>query len=72
MTWLQICPGYIGDDISRRGLVRRRIVRLRVYLYILGVVLLVFVAGITGHWDYLGYMLDWAVLMLLYLKGKEK
>lgn len=42
---------------------------LRDSLYILGVVLLVFVAGLTGHWDYLGHMLDGAVLMLLYLKG---
>lgn len=67
-----ICPGCIGDNISRRVLVRRWIVSLRDYLYLLGVMVLVFVAGITGHWDYLGYMLDGAVLMLLYLKGKEK
>lgn len=66
------CPGYIGDDISRRVLVRRWIVSLRDYLYLLGIMVLVFAAGITGHWDYLGYMLDGAVLMLLYLKGKEK
>lgn len=45
---------------------------LRDYLYLLDVMVLIFVAGITGHWDYLGYMLDGAVLMLLYLKGKEK
>ena len=45
---------------------------LRDYLYLLGVMVLIFAAGITGHWDYFGYMLDGAVLMLLYLKGKEK
>ena len=45
---------------------------LRDSLYLLGVILLMFVACLTGHWDYLGHMLDGAVLMLLYLKGKEK
>lgn len=45
---------------------------LRDSLYLLGIMVLVFAAAITGHWDYLGHMLDGAVLMLLYLKGKEK
>ena len=45
---------------------------LRDYLYLLGIMVLIFAAGITGHWDYLGYMLYGAGLMLLYLKGKEK
>ena len=45
---------------------------LRDSLYLLGVILLVFAADITGHWDYLGHMLDDAILMLVYLKGKEK
>ncbi len=45
---------------------------LRDYLYLLGIMVLVFAAGITGHWDYLGYMLDGAIIMLVYLKGKEK
>lgn len=42
------------------------------YLYLLGVMVLIFAAGATGHWDYFGHMLDGAVLMFLYLKGKEK
>lgn len=45
---------------------------LRDYLYLLGVMVLIFAAEITGHWDYLGHMLDGAVIMFLYLKGKEK
>lgn len=45
---------------------------LRDYLYLLGIMVLIFAAAITGHWDYLGPMLDGAVLMFLYLKGKEK
>lgn len=45
---------------------------LRDYLYLLGVMVLIFAARVTGHLDYLGYMLDGAVLMLFYLKGKEK
>lgn len=45
---------------------------LRDSLYLLGIIVLVFIAGIAGHWDYLGHMLDGAVLMFLYLKGKEK
>lgn len=45
---------------------------LRDYLYLLGVMVLIFAAGATGHWDYLGYTLDGAILMLFYLKGKEK
>lgn len=45
---------------------------LRDYLYLLGVMVLIFAAGVTGHWDCLGHMLDGAVIMFLYLKGKEK
>lgn len=45
---------------------------LRDYLYLLGIIMLVFAAGITGHWDCLGYMLYGAVLMLLYLKGGQE
>ncbi len=45
---------------------------LRDYLYLLGIMVLVFAAGVTGHWDYLGYMLDGAIIMIMYLKGKEK
>ena len=45
---------------------------LRDCLYLLGVIVLMFAAGVTGHWDYLGHMLDGAVIMFLYLKGKEK
>ena len=45
---------------------------LRDHLYLLGIMVLVFAAGITGHWDYLWYMIDGAVIMLMYLKGKEK
>ena len=44
----------------------------RDYLYLLGVMVLIFAAEVTGHWDYLGHMLDGAVIMFLYLKGKEK
>lgn len=44
----------------------------RDYLYLLGVMMLIFAAGVTGHWDYLGYMLDGAIIMFLYLKGKEQ
>lgn len=62
----------VGDDISRGMLVRRCIMSLRDYLYLLGVMVLIFAAGVTGHWDYLGHMLDGAVIMFLYLKGKEK
>lgn len=45
---------------------------LRDYLYLLGIMVLIFAAGVTGHWDRLGYMLNGAVIMFLYLKGKEK
>lgn len=45
---------------------------LRDSLYLLGVMVLMFAAGITGHWDYFGYMLDGSIIMFLYLKGKEK
>ena len=45
---------------------------LRDHLYLLGIMVLLFAAGVTGHWDYLGYMLDGAIIMLMYLKGKEK
>lgn len=45
---------------------------LRDCLYLLGVMVLIFAAEVTGHWDYLGHMLDGAVIMFLYLKGKEK
>ncbi len=45
---------------------------LRDYLYLLGVMVLIFAAGVTEHWDYLGYMLYGAIIMLVYLKGKEK
>lgn len=45
---------------------------LRDSLYLLGIMMLVFAAGITEHWDYLGYMLYGAIMMLFYLKGKEK
>lgn len=45
---------------------------LRDSLYLLGVMVLMFAAGITEHWDYFGHMLDGAVIMFLYLKGKEK
>lgn len=65
-------PSYGGDDISRGILVRRCIMSSRDYLYLLGVMMLIFAAEITGHWDYLGHMLDGAVIMFLYLKGKEK
>ena len=70
--WFYI--GCIMDDISRgiHILIRRQIMSLRDSLYLLGVMVLMFAAGITGHWDYFGYMLDGAVIMFLYLKGKEK
>lgn len=45
---------------------------LRNTLYLLAVIAIVFITGFTGRWDNVGYMLDGAVLMLLYLKGKEK
>ena len=45
---------------------------LRDSLYLLGVMVLIFAAGITGHLDYLGHMLDGAIIIFLYLKGKEK
>lgn len=45
---------------------------LRDSLYLMGVMMLIFAAASTGHWDYLGYMLDGAIIMLMYLKGKEK
>lgn len=45
---------------------------LRDCLYLLGVMVLIFAAEVTEHWDYLGHMLDGAVIMFLYLKGKEK
>lgn len=45
---------------------------LRDCLYLLGVMVLIFAAGVTGRWYYLGHMLDGAVIMFLYLKGKEK
>lgn len=32
----------------------------RDYLYLLGVMVLIFAAEVTGHWDYLGHMLDGA------------
>ena len=67
-----LCPGHGGDDASRGILIKRQIMSLRDYLYLLGVMMLIFAAGITGHWDYLGHMLDGAVIMLIYLKGKEK
>lgn len=70
--WFYI--GCIRDDISRgiNILIRRQIMSLRDSLYLLGVMVLMFAAGITGHWDYFGHMLDGAVIMFLYLKGKEK
>ena len=67
-----LCPGYGGDDASWGILIKRQIMSLRDSLYLLGIMVLVFAAAITGHWDYLGHMLDGAILMLLYLKGKEK
>lgn len=70
------CPGVylgcIGDDVSRGILIKRCIMSSRDYLYLLGVMVLIFAAEVTGHWDYLGHMLDGAVIMFLYLKGKEK
>ena len=45
---------------------------LRDYSHLLAIILSIFVAGCTGHWDSFCYMLDGAILMLLYLKGKEK
>ena len=45
---------------------------LRDSLYLLGITVIVFITGFTGQWDHVGYMLDGAVLMLLYLKGKQK
>lgn len=65
-------PSYGGDDVSRGILIRRQIMNLRDSLYLLGVMVLMFAAGITGHWDYFGYMLDGSIIMFLYLKGKEK
>lgn len=65
-------PSYGGDDVSRGILIKRCIMSLRDCLYLLGVMVIIFAAGITGHWNYLGHMLDGAVIMFLYLKGKEK
>ena len=67
-----LCPSYGGNSTPRGILIKRWIMSLRDYLYLLGVMVLIFAAGITGHWDYLGHMLDGAVIMFLYLKGKEK
>lgn len=67
-----LCPSYGRNDNPRDIIIRRQIMSLRDSLYLLGVMVLMFAAGITGHWDYLGYMLDGAVIMFLYLKGKEK
>ena len=62
----------ISLGIARGILVKRCIMSLRDYLYLLGVMVLIFAAGVTGRLDYLGHMLDGAVIMFLYLKGKEK
>lgn len=42
---------------------------LRDSLYILGIMALIFVANLTGHWEQFGYMVMGACMMLLYLKG---
>lgn len=67
-----LCPSYGWDYVTRDILIKRWIMSLRDCLYLLGVMVLIFAAEVTGHWDYLGHMLDGAVIMFLYLKGKEK
>ena len=72
MAGKSLWPGYGGDGAPWGILIKRQIMSLRDYLYLLGIMVLIFASGVTGPWDYLGHMLDGAVIMFLYLKGKEK